>query len=189
MLTAKASSFKADKADNNVQQRALLLHCAGEQVHEIFKILADMGTAAEYEKAVNALNAYFIPKVNSTYQNHVFRSMEQREGEMVAQFVTRLQQVVKDCDYGDQGDNQTQDQVVQRSMPHELRWKLLKKGDTLTLHVLLKTAASYEAVQAQLESTCMMSKTANVNQIRDSRESKHHCKGKKKSGENKTYML
>ena len=113
--------------------------------------------------------------------------MEQREGEMVAQFVTRLQQVVKDCDYGDQGDNQTQDQVVQGSMPHELRWKLLKKGDTLTLHVLLKTAASYEAMQAQLES--MMGKTANVNQIWDSCESKHHHKGKKKSGENKTYVI
>ena len=63
---------------------------------------------------------------------------------------------MKDCDYGDQGDDQTQDQVVQQSMPHELRWKLLEKGDTLTL-----PAASYEAVQAQLES--MMSKTANVN--------------------------
>lgn len=125
--------------------------------------------------------------LNSTYQNHVFRSMEQREGEMVAQFVTRLQQVVKDCDYGDQGDNQTQDQVVQRSTPHELRWKLLKKGDTLTLHVLLKTAASYEAMQAQLES--MMGKTANVNQIWDSCESKHHRKGKKKSGENKTSVI
>ena len=38
--------------------------------------------------------------------------MEQSEGETVAQFVTRLQQVVKDCDYGNQGDNQTGDQVV-----------------------------------------------------------------------------
>ena len=85
------------------------MHCAGEQVQEIFETLADMGTAAEYEKAVNALNAYFIPKVNSTYQNHLFRSMEQREGETVAQFVTRLRQVVKDCDYGDQADNQIRD--------------------------------------------------------------------------------
>ena len=94
---------------------------------------------------------------------------------------------MKDCDYGDQGNNQTQDQVVQWSMSHELRRKLLEKGNTLTLHVLPKTAATYEAVQAQLES--MMSKTTNVNQIRDSRESKHHCKAKKKSGEKKTYML
>ena len=85
------------------------MHCAGEQVQEIFETLADTGTAAEYKKAVNALNAYFTPKVNSTYRNHLFRSMEQREGETVAQFVTRLRQVVKDCDYGDQADNQIRD--------------------------------------------------------------------------------
>ena len=73
-------------------------------MQKIFQTLADTGTAAEYEKAVNALNAYFIPKVNLTNQNHVFQSMEQCEGGTVAQFV-------KDCDYSDQGDNQTQDQV------------------------------------------------------------------------------
>ena len=149
--------------------------------------MADTGTVAEYEKAVNALDEYFIPKVNSTYQNHVFRSIEQREGETVAQFGTRLRQVVKDCDYGDQADNQIRDQVVQRCTSHDLRRKLLEKGDKLTLDVLLKTAASYEAVQAQLES--MKSKNINVNRVRDSGENKHHHhKGKKTSGEpgNKT---
>ena len=109
---SKGFIIQADKADKKVQRRVLLLHCAGEQVQEIFHTSADMGTAAEYEKAVNALNAYFILKVNSTYQNHVFRCMEQRD---VAQFVKRLRQVMKDCDYGDQGDNQTQDQVVPMS--------------------------------------------------------------------------
>ena len=62
-------------------------------------------------------------------------------------------------------------------MSHELRQKLLEKGDTLTLDVLLKMAASYEAVQAQLDS--MKSKTANVIQIHDSGESKYHHKGRK----------
>ena len=169
-----------------VQQRALLLHCAGEQVQEIFETLAVTGTAAEYEKAVNALNVYFIPKVNSTYKNHVFQSMEQHEGEMVAQFMTRLRQVMKDCNInGDQADNQIQDQVtggIPQCTSHELRQKLLEKGDNLTLDVL-KTATSFEDVQAQLES--MKSKTANVNQIRDSQKSKHRHKGKKTSGENK----
>ena len=61
---------------------------------------------------------------------------------------------------------------------------MLEKGDTLNLDVLLKTAASHEAVQVQLES--MKSKASNVNQIRDSRENKHHHKGKKTLGENKT---
>ena len=62
-------------------------------------------------------------------------------------------------------------------MSHELRQKLLEKGDTLTLDVLLKMAASYEAVQAQLDS--MKSKTANVIQIHDSGESKYHHNGRK----------
>ena len=104
----------------------------------------------------------------------------------MAQFVTRLRQVVKDCDYGDQADNQIRDQVVQRCTSHDLRRKLLEKGDTLTLEVLLKTAASFEAVQAQLES--MKSRGVTVNQVRDSSENKHYHKGKKTSGEpgNKT---
>ena len=34
-----------------------------EQEQEIFQTLADTGTVAEYEKAVNALNVYLIPKV------------------------------------------------------------------------------------------------------------------------------
>ena len=62
-------------------------------------------------------------------------------------------------------------------MAHELRQKLLEKGDTLTLDVLLKMTASYEAVQAQLDS--MKSKTANVIQIHDSGESKYHHKERK----------
>ena len=78
--------------------------------------------------------------------------MEQQDGETVAQFVTRLKQVVKDFDYGDQSDNQIRDQVVQRCKSHALRRKLLEKGENLTLALILTTAATYEVVQSQLVS-------------------------------------
>ena len=78
--------------------------------------------------------------------------MEQQDGETVAQFVKRLKQVVKDCDYGDQSDNQIRDQVFQRCKSHALKRKLLEKGENLTLALLLTTAATYEAVQSQLAS-------------------------------------
>ena len=77
MPTAKACSSKRIKRIIKIQRRALLLHSAGEAVQEIFETLTDTGEAKDYEKAVKALNDYFIPKVNSTYQNHLFRSMEQ----------------------------------------------------------------------------------------------------------------
>ena len=63
--------------------------------------------------------------------------MEQQEGETVSQFMTRLKQVVKDCDCGDQSDHQIRDQVVQRCKSHALRRKLLEKGENLTLALLL----------------------------------------------------
>ncbi len=97
---------------NMVQRRALPLHTAGEEVQKIFETLPDTGTAKDYKKAEKALNEYFIPQVNTTFQNHVFRSMEQMENETVAQFVMRLRHVAKDCDYGEQTDNQIRDQVV-----------------------------------------------------------------------------
>ena len=166
---SKGLLIAADKADDKIQRRALFLHSAGEAVQEIFETLADTGEAKDYEKAVKALNDYFIPKVNSTYQNHLFRSMEQQDGETVAQFVTRLRQVVKDCDYGDQAENQIRDQVVQRCKSHELRKKLLEKGEKLTLELLLSTAANHERVQSQLEN---MEGKKDVNSVRDKQEDK-----------------
>ncbi|KAK2556903.1 hypothetical protein P5673_021121 [Acropora cervicornis] len=90
--------IQADSAANKAQRRVLLLHSAGKDVQEIFEPLADTSAAADYAKAEKALNDCFIPKVNSTYQNHVFRGMEQQDGESVAQFVTRLKQLVKDSE-------------------------------------------------------------------------------------------
>ncbi|KAK2564023.1 hypothetical protein P5673_012236 [Acropora cervicornis] len=180
---SKGLIIQADSADNKEQRRALFLHSAGEDVQEIFETLADTGAAADYVKAEKALNDYFIPKVNSTYQNHVFRSMEQQDGETVAQFVTRLKQVVKYCDYGDHSDNQIRDQVVQRCKSYALRRKLLEKGENLTLARLLTTAATYEAVQSQLAS--MEGGQHTVNLIRDSRREAQQRKGKEPGKEPK----
>ena len=43
------------------QQRAMLLHLAGPAVHEIFETLPDIGEAKDYDRALEALNVYFIP--------------------------------------------------------------------------------------------------------------------------------
>ena len=145
MPTARACSSKQAKP------RGELYFFIQPAKVDIFETLADTGEGKDYEKAVKALNGYFIPKVNSTYQNHLFRGMEQQDGETVAQFVTRLRQVVKDCDYGEQAENQIRDQVVQRCKSHELRKKLLEKGEKLTLELLLSMAANHERVQSQLE--------------------------------------
>ena len=44
-----------DKDDNKVQRRALLLHCAGPDVQDIFDVLADTGSVKDYQKADDSL--------------------------------------------------------------------------------------------------------------------------------------
>ena len=132
---SKGLIIQADKDDNKVQRRALLLHSAGEDAQEIFETLADTGGIKDYAKVDKALNDYFIPKPR--FPKHG---------------ATRRRQVVKHCDYGEQAENQIWDQVVQRCKSHEFRRKLLAKGKKLTLELLLSTAANHEHVQSQLES-------------------------------------
>ena len=63
MPTAKACSSQRIKWIIKFR-RALVLHSAGKTVQEIFKTLADTGEAKDYEKAVKALNDYFIGKLD-----------------------------------------------------------------------------------------------------------------------------
>ena len=87
----------------------------------------------------------------------------------MVQFMTRLREVVKDCDYGEQAEKQIRGQVVQRCKSCELRKKLLEKGEKLTLEVLLLTEANHERVQSQREN---MEGRKNENWQRDKQEVK-----------------
>ena len=52
--------------DSN-QKKALLLHCGGESLQEIFATLPDppvVENADKYKEAIDSLNAYFLPKEN-----------------------------------------------------------------------------------------------------------------------------
>ena len=90
----------AEGSDKNKQRRrAQLLHYAGPDVQDIFYTLENTGEVNDYAAAVNALNAYFAPKVNSAYARHTFRQLQQNASETVSQFASRLKRYAKDCDY------------------------------------------------------------------------------------------
>ena len=77
--------------------------------------------------------------MKSNCQHHIFRSMEKRDGETVAQFSTRLRQVVRDCDHGDQAENQIGDQVSSVAI-HKIWGENNLKKKKLTLELLHLTA-------------------------------------------------
>ena len=70
------------------RRRAMLLHLAGPDVQEIFTTLTKTGDATDYNRAVEALNAYFVPQVNSAFARQTFHPTSQKPGETVQQFAT-----------------------------------------------------------------------------------------------------
>ena len=118
---------------NHGQKKALLLHTAGMNVQDIFFTLPEEteGTNS-YVKAVNALNKHFKPQANVLYERLVFRETKQTVSETIEQYVTRLWQKAHTCDFGDSCEEQIRDQVISGCVSHNLRLKLLQKGE-LTL--------------------------------------------------------
>ena len=150
--------------DDKIQRRALLLHCAGPDVQDIFDILPDTGGAKDYQKAEDALTRHFVVQVNIPYERHLFREMVQADGETIDQFAVRLRRKAQQCDYGEQMEAQIRDQIISRCWSDELRRKLLK-GQTLTLQNLQDIARNYEAVKRQTKS--MSRSNDSVNRLRD----------------------
>lgn len=80
---------------------------------------------ADYAATKTALTDYFKPARNVPYQRHLFRQAKQQESETVTQYVTRLRQLARDCDFGNGTDDFIRDQVIDKCSSTPLRTKLL----------------------------------------------------------------
>ena len=130
MVEGKGISDKA-------QCKSLLLHTAGEAVQDIFDTLEPAlpaNPADVFDQAVKALDDHFKVAVNVPYERHQFRQLCQKQGETVAQFVTRLQSQAVFCDFQD-ASGQIRDQLVQSILDDDLRQKMLE-----TRNITLKDA-------------------------------------------------
>ena len=103
--------------NNRQRRRALMLHLAEPDVQDIFLTLPNTGDLKDYRKAVDALNAYFVPKVGTSYDRHCFRQLIQAPGETIQQFATRLRRASQNCDYGEDTDNQVHQHVRKAKTP------------------------------------------------------------------------
>lgn len=148
------------------RRRALLLHLAGQDVQDVFSTLADTGDLTDYQMAVDALNAYFVPQVNAALARHEFQKLHQKPGETVQQFATRLRQAVRDCGYGGDSDNQIRDAILSKGTSEYVRRKLLEEGRGLTLACALEVAARCEGIEEQMSAMSGTGKlTETVNQL------------------------
>lgn len=99
---------------DKTQQRALLLHCGGPDVQEIFQTLENTGNADDPDTALRVLTTYFQPKKNIPFERHVFPQAKQGEDESTDSFVTRLKRLAKTCEFGVFHDDIIRDQVIEK---------------------------------------------------------------------------
>ena len=165
------SFFLAAKGiTKDTQKQALLLHCAGQDVQDIFVKLSDPGPApdgeTQYAKAMRLLDAHFLPQVNIPFERHQFRQAKQEEFETADQFGTRLFQLSENCDFGTSREEQIRDQLIDKCRSHDLRKKLLAISGKLTLQKARDIGRSMEAAESQARSIESNSRSGNVNSLK-----------------------
>ncbi|KAK3731133.1 hypothetical protein QZH41_006402 [Actinostola sp. cb2023] len=126
------------------QKRALLLHLAGTGVRDIFKTFptSESGNAKEFDKAMKSLSTHFKPKKNVPLARQTFLAEKPKPGEIINNFITRLQTLAETCEYGEEKDNQVRDQTLLFVKDKNLKSKLYR-ADTLTLAKLLEIVSQY----------------------------------------------
>lgn len=117
--------------ENAAQKRALLLHCGGMKIQDIYFTFPAArepdGDETVYDIAMEQLDNYFRPRVNTPFERYGFRLMTQEPTESVDQFETRLKQKAQHCNF-DNADEHIRDQVIEKCKSSHLRWKLLEGG-------------------------------------------------------------
>ena len=79
----------------------MLLHLAGPDVQERFTTSTGTGECYRLRaSAFRALNAYFVPQLNSAFARQTFYWIMQNPDETVQQFINCLRKSAKDCDFG-----------------------------------------------------------------------------------------
>jgi hypothetical protein len=153
------------------QQRAMLLHFAGPAVDEIFDTLSDTGEAKDYDKAIEALNAYFIPHVNTAFEEYNFRQAKQNQSETLDAFHTRLRQLSQNCSFTDV-DKEIKNQIIVGCSSQKLRRKALREDPTLKN--LLDAGRAEETSQIQAQFVEKQESSQNINAIKTGALEKHN---------------
>ncbi|XP_073979879.1 uncharacterized protein [Rhodnius prolixus] len=182
------------------RQKALLLHCAGMAVQDIYfslpeeKIklppLPETASAqelikrekVEYQMAIEALEEHFQPKVNVTYERHVFRGMRQEREENMNNFIARLRKQAQNCDFQKQVEDQIKDQVISACYSSELRREFLHKSE-ITLAEIEKLSKTFEAVA--IHSKALDGEEAQCSRVIMKRPQKKFYKGRDKQTSSK----
>lgn len=158
---------RASRINDYDWKKDLLLHYAGPSVQQLFDTLPDLlcrnlrgplinvesyvPNMTSYEETVAKLNAFFLPRENTTHERHLLRQMNQNAGENIDAFTVKLRVQAERCNFGDKIEENIKDKIIEKCQSVDLRRELLKKGDA-SLDEVLQIAKVFETVAQQEKS-------------------------------------
>ena len=118
-------------------------HYVGEEVDDIIDMLvisAPAGDGNEYTVFRDALNAHFLPQMNTEYAIYEFHTHAQEQGETLNMYITELKKLAKFCNFQNL-DPELKSQIIQNCRSTKLRTQSLKNHDWTLKQVLDKGRA------------------------------------------------
>ena len=162
------------------RKRALLLYSSGEEVSDIFETLPDQGEDKDYKAAVDALNAYFQPKINKTYEVYKFRNAAQESGESIDSYHTKLRRLAQTCEFTSE-EEEIKSQIILSGSSSRVRRRALREN--MDLKAIIDYARGLEISEKQAKGIEEHEKLCNATEVQAVRTSfntntkseKKHC--------------
>lgn len=164
--------LEASGIDTEVKKRACLLHFGGVELQEVFYNIPganatpdDTNGGKVFEIAIKKLDEYFAPKQSKGFERHLFRLIKQEPQEKFEKFLIRLRQQATKCQFTNV-DEHIMEQITEKCSSDDLRKKILKNGDKMTLDDIISEANALEVIERQLGNFgCKKFESQEVNRI------------------------
>ena len=145
-ITASGSEQKDDAV-----KIAILINFAGEDAIEVFNTFQFAeGDEKKLNKVLEQFEQYCNPRKNVVFERHQFWQLTQKDSEAVDQFVTRLKNKVKSCEYPSPVDDMVRDKFVFSIRDLQVKERLLRE-EKLTLEKAISMARASEASKEQIK--------------------------------------
>ena len=127
-VTASGSEKKDDAV-----KIAILQNFAGEDAIEVFNTFQFAeGDEKKLNKVLEQFEQYCNPRKNVVFERHQFWQITQKDSETMDQFVTRLKNKLKSCEYPSPVDDMVRDKFVFSIQDLQVKERLLRE-EKLTL--------------------------------------------------------
>ena len=143
---------------------AIFLNCIGDGALDVYNNFNfPEGEALTLKKVVEEFDSYVKPRTNVVIERHKFFTRTQQPSEPFDHFLTELQKLAKNCNFGDQEESLMRDRIIISISDDALQQRLLRDSD-LNLKKTIECCRAAELSKMQ-QKTLKQSGQADVNSV------------------------